>query len=98
MRSNSETPECYEVVAANKEILEKSSSGGAFSLLAHEVFEKGGCVFGAAWTDDFSVEHIMIDNENDMYKLRKSKYLQSYVGDTFRKVKEKLEEEKICFI
>ena len=36
----------------------------------------------------------MIDNENDMYKLRKSKYLQSYVGDTFRKVKEKLEEEK----
>ena len=94
VRSNSETPECYEVVAANKEILEKSSSGGAFSLLAHEVFEKGGCVFGAAWTDDFSVEHIMIDNENDMYKLRKSKYLQSYVGDTFRKVKEKLEEEK----
>lgn len=94
VRSNSETPECYEVVAADKEILEKSSSGGAFSLLAHEVFEKGGCVFGAAWTDDFSVEHIMIDNENDMYKLRKSKYLQSYVGDTFRKVKEKLEEEK----
>ena len=94
VRSNSETPECYEVVAANKEILEKSSSGGAFSLLAHEVFEKGGCVFGAAWTDDFSVEHIMIDNENDMYKLRKSKYLQSYVGDTFRKVKEKLEGEK----
>ncbi len=90
VKSNSDAPECYEVVAADKEILEKSSSGGAFSLLAHEVFEKGGCVFGAAWKDDFSVEHIMIDNEDDMYKLRKSKYLQSYLGDTFRKVKDKL--------
>jgi murB family protein len=92
--SNSETPECYEVISADEKILEKSSSGGAFSLLAHAVFEKGGCVFGAAWTEDFSVEHIMIENEDDMYKLRKSKYLQSYVGDTFRKVKEKLEEGK----
>lgn len=91
-RTNSDHPECYEIVAADKDILYKSSSGGAFSLLAHEVFEKGGCVFGAAWADDFTVEHIMIEHEQDMYKLRKSKYLQSYLGDTFRKVRDKLSE------
>lgn len=93
-RTNNDCPECYEVIAADNELLKKSSSGGAFSLLAHEVFEKDGCVFGAAWRDDFTVEHIMIDNEDDMYKLRKSKYLQSYLGDTFKNVKDKLTEGK----
>lgn len=88
---NSDTPECYEIVAADTDILFKSSSGGAFSLLAEQTFKQSGCVLGAAWKDDFSVEHIMIDSEQDMYKLRKSKYLQSYMGKTYTAVKEQLE-------
>lgn len=91
-KTNSSEPELYEFIVKDEKVLFNSSSGGAFPMLAAEAFKNGGVVFGAAWRDDFSVEHIMIDNPNDLHKLQKSKYLQSYLGDTFRKVKEKLEQ------
>ena len=84
-------PECYSFITSDEDILMKSSSGGVFSLLADEVFRRGGVVAGGAWGDDFTVEHIIIDKKEDMPKLRKSKYLQSYLGDTYKKVKEYLE-------
>ena len=84
-------PECYSFITSDEDILMKSSSGGVFSLLADEVFKRGGVVAGGAWRDDFTVEHIIIDKKEDMPKLRKSKYLQSYLGDTYKKVKEYLE-------
>jgi len=51
-------------------------------------------VTGAAWTEDFYVQHIMINREEDLGRLRKSKYMQSSMGDIFPKVKEKLESRK----
>ena len=86
-KNNEQDPCCYAFIAADKELLFKSSSGGIFSLLAKEIFNRGGTVVGAAWQEDFSVAHILIDKEADLYKLQKSKYLQSYIGDVFKKVK-----------
>jgi len=90
-KTNHQTPELFAFIAADKDLLFKSSSGGVFSLLARESFKQGGVVVGAAWKDDFSVEHILIDSEEDMPKLRKSKYLQSFQGTIGRQVKNKLE-------
>ena len=91
-KTNSENPELYVFSAKSNDLLAKSSSGGVFSLLAQQILDKNGVVVGAAWSEDYmSVSHIMVDNKNDLEKLRKSKYLQSYMGDTFRKVKEKLD-------
>lgn len=90
--NNLKEPELYEFIAADEVVLYASSSGGAFPLLAREAFLREGVVVGAAWRDDFSVEHIMIDKPDDLYKLQKSKYLQSYTGDIFKTVKEKLEQ------
>ncbi len=87
---NPEMPDCYSFITSDEEILMQSSSGGVFSLLADEVFKRGGVVAGGAWRDDFTVEHIIIDKKEDMPKLRKSKYLQSYLGDTYKKIKEYL--------
>ena len=89
--NNFKEPELYEFIAADEAVLYASSSGGAFPLLAREAFRRGGAVAGAAWRDDFSVEHIIIDDEKDLGKLQKSKYLQSYVGKVFLDVKERLE-------
>ena len=83
-------PDCYSFVTSDEDILMQSSSGGVFSLLADEVFKRGGVVAGGAWKDDFTVGHIIIDKKEDMPKLRKSKYLQSYLGDTYKKIKEYL--------
>jgi coenzyme F420-reducing hydrogenase beta subunit len=88
---NTKEPECYEFIAADEDLLFKSSSGGVFPLLAKKVLSEGGVVAGVSWRDDFTVAHILIDKEEDLYKLQKSKYLQSYVGDIHRQIKEKLE-------
>ena len=87
-------PQLYAFVGADKDLVDASSSGGVFSLLAKQVLRKKGYVFGAAWREDFSISHIMIDSVQDLSKLQKSKYMQSYTGDIFRTVRQKLKEDK----
>ena len=69
---------------------EKSSSGGAFSVLARKVIDEGGIVFGACMGEDLQVRHIGIEKESDLILLQGSKYVQSYLGDIYRQVKEYL--------
>lgn len=64
-----------------------SSSGGVFSEFANQIILQGGVVFGAAWKDDFFVEHTYIEKETDLCKLRYSKYVQSNVSQSFSQVK-----------
>ena len=76
----------------NETIRAKSTSGGAFSALASTILNKGGFVYGAAYTDDLHIKHIEIDAESDLDKLRLSKYAQSCTDDTFKHVKKRLVE------
>ena len=80
----------YAAVSADLEVRKKSSSGGVFIELAKYVIFQGGCVFGAAFADDWSVEHCMIEDVGNLSKLRKSKYVQSRIGNTYRRAKSKL--------
>ena len=80
----------YASMAKNDKIREDSSSGGIFSLLAEEVLKEGGAVFGAELKPDMRVCHTCVDNINELYKLRGSKYLQSDIGLVFRDIKEYL--------
>ena len=57
-------PDAYAAYAKKNSIREKSSSGGLFSLIAENVLQSGGVVFGAAFDLDFSVKHIVVDNSN----------------------------------
>ncbi len=91
VNENAGVPDCYSFISADEDIVMKSSSGGVFSLLAEEIFKRGGVVAGGAWKDDFTVAHILIDKKEDMPKLRKSKYLQSYLGNTYQQVKQYLD-------
>lgn len=54
-----------------------STSGGLFSVLAQRVFEHGGFVGGAIWTDDFEIVQVVTDRLTDLPRLRSSKYAQS---------------------
>lgn len=90
-KRNSITPECYEVIAKDETILQNSSSGGMFTIMAEKVLESHGAVVGAAWKEDFSVEHIIVTSRDELYKLQKSKYLQSYMGRIFRDIRTILE-------
>lgn len=72
----------------------KSSSGGAFSVLARKVLSIGGVVFGATMDKDLKVRHICIDKDDDIYLLQGSKYVQSYLGDTYKQVREYLKADR----
>lgn len=91
---NKAEPKAYACYSLNEEIRAESSSGGMFSLFADNILEKGGAVFGAAFDDNLNVKHICIDSKEQLYKLRGSKYVQSTIGDTYKKAKELLENGK----
>ncbi|GHU62532.1 F420H2-dehydrogenase [Bacteroidia bacterium] len=71
----------------------QSTSGGVFPVLANQVLSIGGVVYGCAWGNEFQAEHIRITSVDDLWKLKKSKYVQSFIGKTFCQVKEDLENE-----
>ncbi|TCS76027.1 polysaccharide pyruvyl transferase family protein [Pectinatus cerevisiiphilus] len=87
---NSKEPLSYACMA-NDAIREKSSSGGAFTLLAEKILDEHGVVFGAVWREDFSVHHIGINNIKQLSLLHKSKYLQSDTEYTYQDVKKLLD-------
>lgn len=86
--SSLENPLVYAAWNKDENVRAESSSGGVFSALAETVLEMGGIVCGAAYANDMSVSHICIEKKSDLSKLRLSKYVQSYIGDAFRNVKE----------
>ena len=86
-------PNCY-AVWADDATRKKSSSGGVFSVLAEHILRKGGVVFGAAWTEDLFVKHISIETVDELDLLRRSKYVQSEIGDSYKKVDEFLKASK----
>lgn len=62
----------------DKEIRDRSSSGGIFSAAALWVLSQQGIVIGAAYDEEtLQVRHIAVSNETDLQRLRKSKYVQS---------------------
>ncbi len=84
-------PEAYAIINKNENIRLKSSSGGIFTLIAENIIEKGGVVFGASFDERFMVKHIKVEDKDNLQKLRGSKYVQSNINDTFKDVKEILE-------
>lgn len=76
--------------AENKEDRMSSSSGGVFAVLARKILTVGGIVCGAALNDNLEVEHIIVDNEKELKRIKGTKYVQSRIGDTFQKLKQQL--------
>lgn len=55
-----------------------STSGGVASVLARYIIKvHHGVVYGCSGEDCYHVRHIRVDNENDLHKLKGSKYVQS---------------------
>lgn len=73
-------------------VRKKSSSGGIFSLLAEQVLSKGGVVFGAKFNEKWEVEHGFSDSLDGLTAFRGSKYVQSSIGDSYRKAEDFLKE------
>lgn len=80
----------YMVKANDRRIVKNSSSGGAFTLLANSILSNGGVVYGARYNyDKERLEHASTDDV-PLSELQKSKYIESFMGNTFSDVREKL--------
>ena len=92
---NLNEPECYAAYA-NDDIRMDSSSGGIFTLAAQYILKQNGYVCGAAYTDNYEkVEHILISDESELPRLRGSKYVQSDMGQNYRRIQEILKDGKL---
>jgi len=85
----------YACFSNDEDIRRNSSSGGIFSLLAQSVLSRSGVVFGAEFDESFRVRHNYIENIGRLDALRRSKYVQSDVGDTYKKAEKFLDEGRM---
>ena len=74
----------YEQIQIN------SASGGLFPVIAKAILSKQGFVFGASFNVNWQVEHVCISDENELWRLLRSKYVQSDNRRSYYLVKEKL--------
>lgn len=74
----------YAAKHEDDEIRMKSSSGGIFTLLADQILDEGGVVFGARFNDKWEVIHDYTETKEGLAPFRGSKYVQSYIGDSYK--------------
>ena len=85
----------YAAKSTDENTRERSSSGGIFSVVAQNVIENNGVVYGAAFDEKFVVKHIGISSFDELDLIRRSKYVQSNLNNSFSAVKAHLDNGKI---
>ena len=84
----------FGVWSKEEKIRFSSSSGGIFSVLAHYIFGKHGVVYGAGYDTDMKVVHRLAENEEQLEKIKRTKYVQSDMNDTYCKIETKLKNDQ----
>lgn len=93
-----ENTEAYAAFAKDETIRLESSSGGMFTLLADSILKAGGAVFGAAYNEDFGIQHICVEDEGNLNRLRGAKYAQSDLNGCFLDIKSRLlQKQQVLF-
>lgn len=76
---------------SDAETRRQSSSGGIFSILANNILQQGGVVYGATFSPEWNVVHARIDRIEDLHDLRGSKYVYSHVGNAYTQARQDLD-------
>lgn len=84
----------YMFKSSDDSVVYNSSSGGAFTAMADWILKKRGVVYGARY--DYQTRHLEHSGTDEcgLEELKKSKYIESYIGDTYKKVKKNLKEDR----
>lgn len=88
---NSRFLSAFAGYSLREDIRESSSSGGVFTEIGEYMLDRSGVVFGAAFDENYSVNHICVDNPSDLRKLRGAKYSQSKLNNTYQEVRRYLD-------
>lgn len=94
--SESEVPKSvWAAKNLNEDERMSSSSGGVFIELCKNIIRKGGVVFGARFDEKWNVIHDCATTLDEARIFKRSKYVQSHIGNTFKQAKKNLESGKI---
>ncbi len=89
-----ETPQTFCAYSRDEQARQKSSSGGVFTELAHQVLEKDGVVVGAAWDKGGVLRHTAVDSVGALSALRGAKYVQSDASAAWPAIDQALKEKR----
>ncbi len=96
--SSTTVPSIYAGINNDMNIRLQSSSGGIFTLIAEHILQENGVVFGACFDEQWNVVHRYTETKEGLSRFRGSKYVQSYIGDSFLQAKRFLDEgRKVLF-
>lgn len=78
-----ETPLAYAAKHVDDQVRYNSTSGGAFTALSDCILADKGIVFGAVFSEKLKVIHTGAQTVEQRNGMRGSKYVQSYIGNTY---------------
>lgn len=83
----------------SSDVLQQSSSGGLFGVLANAVIKSDGVVVGASFQEhSLAVRHECVTDLEGLKRLQRSKYVQSEIpASLYREVKDYLLAERLVF-
>ena len=85
-----EETEAYIVRCRDENIVEESTSGGAFSVFAISLLGQGAVVYGTGYDEQMQVVCKKAEGVEALKEMRGSKFVQSRLDDSFKKIKEAL--------
>lgn len=90
--NNYDEPKVFSLRLKDIAQLSQSQSGGAFWGLAQYFIQNGGVVYGAAFEETWRVTHQRACNNDELEKLRMSKYVQSDMRGVYKLIKDDLKQ------
>lgn len=84
----------YACYMKDEEKREGSSSGGIFPILAEWILKNNGYVCGCVWNKELEAIHIVTNKQEDIDKMKGSKYVQSNLKEVVIEIKDLLKKGK----
>ncbi|MCX7998793.1 MAG: Coenzyme F420 hydrogenase/dehydrogenase, beta subunit C-terminal domain, partial [Leptospiraceae bacterium] len=92
-------PKTYVAWSLDEKTRLNSSSGGIYPEIAKLILEQNGVVFAVGWNNEWLPEHREVTSLEEIAQTIGSKYVQSKVGLSYRKVAENSKtNKKILFV
>ena len=91
-KAEKETLPAYIVRYDDGAIVAHSTSGGTFTAFATKIIAEGGVVYGTGYDENMRVVCKKATKVEDLAEMRGSKFVQSHLGDAFRRIKEELKQ------
>lgn len=100
VKPGNEILKCYAGHYKDVNVVKESQSGAAFVALSDVILNDGGIIFGTKYNVERKcAEVVCADNQYERDKMRKSKYIQSKMGNCYNKMVNRLnDKQKVLFV